>query len=65
MNPVQGLLALLVGMGLFRLMVAVLESDVMLAGVGAAIWTAALVRGFTGGEYAAYTRSGRGSRSWY
>ncbi len=41
MNPVQGLLALLVGMGL--------------AGVGAAIQTAALVWGFTVGEYAAYT----------
>ena len=29
--------------------------DVMLAGIGAAIQTAALVWGFTGGEYAAYT----------
>lgn len=29
--------------------------DVMLAGVGAAVQTAALVWGFTAGEYAAYT----------
>ena len=29
--------------------------DVMLAGVGAAVQTAALVWGFTGGQYAAYT----------
>ena len=107
MNPVRSLLALLVGMGLFRLVVAVLETvlvgaaangpvaseaayfavrnqpamlaaalgynsvaallagyviakiasahDVMLAGVGAAIQTAALIWGFTAGEYAAYT----------
>ena len=107
MNPVRSLLALLVGMGLFRLVVAVLETtlvgaaangpvtseaeyfavrnqpavlatalnynsmaallvsyvlakiagacDVMLAGVGAAIQTAALIWDFTAGEYAAYT----------
>jgi len=107
MNPVQGLLALLVGMGLFRLVVAVLENvlldatangplsseaeyftvrnqpailaaaldynsaaallagyvmtkiagtrDVMLGGTGAGVQTAALVRRFTDGEYAAYT----------
>ena len=107
MNPVRSLLGLLVGMGLFRLVVAVLETalvgaaangpvaseaayfavrnqpamlaaalgyhsaaaflagyvmtkvsgtrDVMLAGVGAAVQTAALIWNFTGGEYATYT----------
>lgn len=107
MNPVRSLLALLIGMGLFRLVVAVLETvlvgaaangpvtneaeyfvvrnqpamlgaaltyhvaaavlagyvmakitgthEVVLAGVGAAIQTAALIWAFTAGEYAAST----------
>jgi hypothetical protein len=106
-NPARSLLALLVGMGLFRLVVAVLETalvgaaangpvtneaeyfavrntpamlaaalgynsvaaflagyvmakiagahHVRIAGVGAAIQTAALIWSFTAGEYAAYT----------
>jgi hypothetical protein len=107
MNPVRSLLGLLIGIGLYRLVTAVLETvlvgaaangpvaseaayfavrnqpamlaaalgynaaaaflagyvmtkvsgarDVMLGGVGAAVQTAALIWGFTAGEYAAYT----------